>query len=164
MRRERNRRSEIEIEHLMKMNPGESRYRSAVDLWLVAVLLAAVLAPLWHGIRLLAAGDQDGLLVVAVLVFSVLPILAACFPCRYILTDRSVITRCGVAGIIENEIEYKTIESVSRSWNPLAAPAWSLKRVKIKCEGGWWKFALISPVNREAFIAELNRRREVEAA
>ena len=47
------------------------------------------------------------------------------------------------------------MESVEASRNPLSAPALSLKRVKIQLDRG---YLLLSPVRREAFIAEIQRR------
>lgn len=43
--------------------------------------------------------------------------------------------------------------------NVMAAPAWSLKRIKIIYEDDGEGFALISPKNREEFFEDLNQRR-----
>jgi|GEM_PF-2813548 len=134
-------------------------YRSAVGITFVVAVALAVFIPILTGVRLLQAEDRTGVVLIAVTVFTVLPILGACFPCRYTLTDRGLLIQCGIGAIIEEEIAYEKITDVSLSWNLLAAPALSLKRVKIKCEGRRWNFALVSPTDRHGFIAELNRRR-----
>jgi hypothetical protein len=75
-------------------------------------------------------------------------------PCHYTLTDSFLLIGCG---FLNEEIKYEKIKSASLSSNPLSAPALSLSRVKVDLENG---FRLISPQNREAFIAELENKRK----
>ncbi|MDP7060376.1 MAG: PH domain-containing protein [Candidatus Marinimicrobia bacterium] len=58
-------------------------------------------------------------------------------------------------GNSEKKIEYVDIVNAEKSSNLLAAPAFSLKRVKISLKRG---FALVSPKDRDDFISELEKR------
>ena len=61
------------------------------------------------------------------------------------------------SGILKKRIKYEDILSFEKSFNLLAAPAFSLKRVKIKLRKG---FDLVSPKDRDDFILELERKTE----
>lgn len=141
------------------MKAKDITYRSAVDAWIVLLLLS----PVFYYLYLLVSGSSRtglGEMVGGILVLVFL--LSLGFPCRYTLTDRSLIIRCGIIGFFfKQEIDFRKIENVTLSRNPLASAAWSLKRVSIEYEGGFAGFTLISPKDRTGFIAELNRRREM---
>jgi hypothetical protein len=130
---------------------------SAVDWWIVLILLSPVL----YGVYLLLAGDPRIDLRGIVEPLAVILLLASLiFPIRYTLTNRSLLIRCGLIGIFyKQEIPLEKIQSVYLTYNPIAGPAWSIKRIGIDYEGSFWGFTLISPKDRQAFMEELNRRR-----
>ncbi len=139
--------------------PEKITYYSTVDWWLALIVFGAVASVLVAGFRELQNGGNEAWILIGSAAFMILVVVGICFPCKYILTNRRLIIRSGLAEF-GNEIELKTIQDVSLSFNPLAAPAWSLKRIKIKFEGGPLGFTLISPKDRKGFIEELNRRRD----
>jgi hypothetical protein len=57
----------------------------------------------------------------------------------------------------ESKILISKIEKITRTYNPLAAPALSIRRIWIITKGNKYA-ALISPTNERDFLAELLRR------
>ena len=94
----------------------------------------------------------DGWIAVGVVFLVVVLFATIIIPCRYTLTDDGLLIQ---SGLIKTKIEYRRMKDVKPSWNPLSAPALSLRRVKIKLDKG---FALVSPKRRDEFIVELKRR------
>ena len=79
-------------------------------------------------------------------------LLALFLPCNYTLAEDHLLVR---AGFRRWRIPYREIRSIQLSRNPLAAPALSLRRVKIEYGG---QFTLVSPRQREFFVQELQAR------
>lgn len=134
-------------------------YKSAVDLWLAVLLIGAPLAILFTGVSIAFGlhllqwheniGHAAGILLV--LAGLGLGTLFATFslPCRYILGEAELIIQCGILKWI---IPYRDIRRLELSCSLWSAPALSLNRVKIVLDDG---FQLISPKNRQKFIADL---------
>ena len=76
-----------------------------------------------------------------------------CAPCRYTLAKDHLVVR---TGIVRWRIAYTDVTDIAPSREIWAAPAMSLQRVKIRYGSG--RSMLISPRERERFIAELGRR------
>lgn len=74
---------------------------------------------------------------------------------KYILTQDKLIIKIG--GFLVDEISIGTIERASRSYNPLATNATSLKRILIYKKGNRMA-ALISPTPEKLFLSELLKR------
>jgi hypothetical protein len=127
-------------------------YPSKVDWWLAAILLIAPLVPTALGIYMCAAFGWWGLFAIFIGLFMAAVMAVLTIPCRYRITDSAVEVKCGM---IEERIEFRSILGIERSSNATSAPALSLERVKIRTSRGPH---LISPVRRDEFIAELNRR------
>ena len=126
-------------------------YPTKVDFWLVLLLLGTILFSLVMGILVYPISNVSGFIVFGVMGFEVL-LLTLFLPCRYTLFDDHLFIK---SGILKKKIEYVDIVTVEKSSNLLAAPAFSLKRVKINYRKG---FALVSPRDRDDFISELERR------
>lgn len=127
--------------------------RSAVDAWLVAVLAAAAataLVPLARGGA--PAEIAAGLVAVGALLAA---IVLLGWPCTYTLAEDRLLIRSGL--LLRVEIPYARMRDAYPSCNPLSAPAWSLRRIRIDLDRG---IALISPLDRERFLAELRQRIE----
>ncbi|HEY8416359.1 MAG TPA: PH domain-containing protein [Thermaerobacter sp.] len=75
------------------------------------------------------------------------------FGTGYRVTSTRLIVRTGP---MEYEVPLSSIRSVRRTWNPLAGPALSLRRLAIRLDTG--QLILISPANRDRFIALLRER------
>ncbi|WP_407929775.1 MULTISPECIES: PH domain-containing protein [unclassified Lentimonas] len=79
-------------------------------------------------------------------------IIALFLPCHYTLHDDHLLIR---SGILKKKIKYTEIREIEASSCPISAPALSLKRIRIESNSG---SVLISPVNRDEFIATLRKR------
>lgn len=130
-----------------------SVYPSKIDGWFAAILLGMPLFILGLGCYLaFVTAWWAGLLVVVfgVMVAGIMACLS--LPCRYTLTDRQLVIQCGWD---EDHIDLTRIKDAFPSYNPLSAPALSLRRVKIILDNN---SLLISPVDRERFLQELKAR------
>lgn len=135
------------------MRPDRT-FRSRVDGWLVAVVGLAAALPAATAVWLAAHGQMRGVLllgcwgVVMLLVVGVLSV-----PLRYTFRADHLHIQ---SGWLDWDVPYATIRAAAPSWNPLSAPAWSLRRVKITSADG--SFILVSPDDRKSFIEELAAR------
>ena len=129
-------------------------YPSAVDWWwMVPLMIVVIYVSLVDIITKFQQGSvRDGWISVCVVIFVALLFPTLIIPCRYTFLDDGLLIQ---SGLRKNKIPYRVMRDVSPSWNPLSAPALSLRRVKIKLDKG---FALISPKHRDEFIVELKRR------
>ena len=145
----------MELEKTMKATATGSVYPSRVDVWLAMVMVAAPLLAIGLGIYLIPTEGPAGwvTLFAGVIVGAVTALLA--IPCHYTITEDSLIIRCGV---LREKVDRKRIRSATLSSNPLSAPALSLRRVKLELDKG---SRLISPVDREGFIAKLMSKEDV---
>jgi hypothetical protein len=125
-------------------------YPSATDLWLMALLYAG---PVLLGVLgLYCIIDQRDAEAMTTLMMSVGLIglnLLLTRPCRYTLTEDTLNVRCGM---FSQTIALKDIASAELSSSWLSGPALSLRRVRIRTSK---KSVLVSPVDREQFIADL---------
>lgn len=78
---------------------------------------------------------------------------------KYVLTSDTLEVHMELG--MKRKIPLASIRKVALSNNPISSPAASLKRIAIHYDR--WGYILISPKNREAFIEELERRREALA-
>lgn len=131
-------------------------YRSKVDWWLRLLLIAlpvieinAFLSALRGGEREAVTATAGGVLVVAAIYALLL------FPVRYGLSSQELIVRFGV---VRRRIRLSSIDEVRRTHNPLSAPALSLDRLAIRTRGQSMSSGLISPLEREEFLSDLERR------
>ncbi|SNS58182.1 PH domain-containing protein [Ekhidna lutea] len=72
------------------------------------------------------------------------------FGIQYKIKDDTLLILIGPIAMYK--IPISKIESINRSFNPLSSPAVSLKRLKVKFQGGW---VLISPKKEEEFVSHL---------
>ena len=131
------------------MTADPIKFPSRIDAWLAAAVLLAFGVVLYQGF---SRGDA---IAFAVALFMGL-LLLSFLPCTYTLTADHLLIR---AGLRRWQVPYREIRSIELSRNPLAAPALSLRRVRIDYGR---RFALVSPREREAFVQALRER--VEAA
>lgn len=127
-------------------------YPSRIDTWLVLVIVGAVGLVLAHGILLAPTAPWAALISFGVAIFTALIVAAMTLPCRYELEADHVLIRCGM---IRQRIRYAEITGVAPSRSMVSAPALSVRRVKIGFKHG---AQLVSPREREAFIADLQQR------
>ena len=127
-------------------------YPSRVDWWLAALLIGAPVLVVVLGLHILTQSIGAGaILIVSGLAIGAL-IAALAYPCIYTLTDEHLTIR---AGLLTETLPLQRIRAVAPSSNPLSAPALSLQRIKLTLDDG---YRLISPRDRDAFIADLEAR------
>lgn len=127
-------------------------YPSAVDRWLMVVLYASpiLLAVLCVYLAWIAMAEEA---VVCLLLAVGLTLLNFVLtrPCRYTITSDTLNIRCG---LLSQSIELDRITDAEQSSSWRSGPALSLKRVRVHFDKG---NRLISPIDRERFIADLMR-------
>lgn len=140
----------------------EKTYRSAVDLWLAAILIGVPLALILMGFSISLGlnylhwhaklGFYAGLMFILAGV-SLGAVIGMCtWPCRYKLRGSDLHIQ---AGVFVSVIPYSAIRHIELSCSLWFAPALSLERVKIVLDHG---FHLVSPRDRTAFIEDLKDR------
>ncbi len=125
-------------------------YPSAVDLWLMVLLIAGPALVMALGLYALAEGQaQEALVCAFIAAGNILLISIFTVPCRYTLTVDTLHLRCGM---ITETIPLDRVCSVqlSRSWR--SGLSLSLKRVCIQLDKG---VRYISPRDREQFMTDL---------
>ncbi len=137
-------------------------YKSAVDLWLAAILIGVPLAIIMTGVSIAFGlyflhwyenvGRVAGFLLVGGGCALGALIAAFALPCRYVLKETELLIQCG---IFQANVPYQKIRRLELSCSLWSAPALSLNRVKIVLDEG---FHLVSPKNRLEFIADLQAR------
>lgn len=133
----------------------ESRtYPSAVDWWIGALLIGAPLLSVVLGVSMLFVNLGAGLACTLTGTAFGLTIYALCHPTHYTLTDKALLIR---SGWIEESVDLRRILHAEKSSSPWGAPALSLRRIKLTLHGG---SCVISPKDRDAFLADLHTRLE----
>ena len=125
-------------------------YDSAIDTWIVLMLLLAPVTATLLGAYLLWLGrptDASVMFLTAASTFVVT--LAFTMPCRYTMLEDTLSIRCG---LICYQIPYDSITRVEPSASLRSGPALSTRRVLV--EAGNRKH-ILSPKDREAFIENL---------
>ncbi len=134
---------------------GAMRYSTKVDRWIVWVVGAAFVVELAAAVALVATMQAvgAGLAFLSLGTFVGIIRLAA-WPVVYDITGGDIRVRCGAWGFV---VPIGGIVRVAPTRNPLSAPAWSLDRLQIEYvdREGRKRMALLSPTDRDAFVAEL---------
>lgn len=135
-------------------------FRTKVDLWLLAIVVLALGAGLASTVAALRRDPQQGWVGLALMGAAIALVIGISVPTEYIVTDRELVVR---SGMLRSRIGLDSIERVSRTHNPLSAPAWSLDRVRIDYRtAGRRGFALVSPRRQAEFLSELQQRVPLE--
>jgi hypothetical protein len=141
---------------------GKDRvFRSAVDWWLAVLVFGAVISsPLvvvvatiinWPG-WVEAIGNMAIGLIAPAIVFTV------AWPIDYTFTGDDLVVRAGL--FLRWRVPISGIERIEQTRNPLSSPAMSLNRLRItyRADRGGPGEMMISPVRRDEFLTELERR------
>ncbi len=126
-------------------------YKSQIDEWLIGLIIFFFALEVYTSY----SAFEEGALQLAYILLAAVPvelvlIVCAFKSCKYILFDDRLEVACL---FIKQIFPYSKITKIQASQNFLSAPAFSLKRIRIDLDDG--RFTLISPPNRENFIAEL---------
>ncbi len=124
-------------------------FRSRISI-LLLVITVAILIVILNGIIDSYISPSN---IFLSLIFYI-PVFAILFSIRYKIQDGRII--CKVLGIRLYKVNIRMIYSVSRSYNTMASPASSLKRIEIKFfHKGYKSSLLISPIHEKEFIESL---------
>ncbi len=132
---------------------NSSVYPAKIDWWLWPILIGSSLGLVVWGALVWESNRVEALILIGTGIFDGILFSALLYPCYYTIEESHVLIR---SGIIKFRVAINTIQSVTPTWNPLSAPAPSLKRVEIRLKNG--RICLVSPADRNGFIEELNRR------
>jgi hypothetical protein len=129
-------------------------YPSKVDWWMGLLLavaplacVAALVTTIIHGAGILSA--------LAGTVFLAGLYAGLVLPMRYAVTADQLVVR---HGLVKQRVALEEITEVRPTRNPLSSPALSLDRLSVKYHGGFFKEVLLSPADKEGFLAELAER------
>lgn len=130
-------------------------FKSKIDWWVAAILIIAPLVQIAVLISALRNGDQEALaagLIGIGIVAAIYALLVV--PVRYGISEDDLIIRFGV---VRQRIKYDSIVEIYPSHCALSSAALSLDRLAIKTGRGPLYLTLISPLEREEFIAMITR-------
>jgi hypothetical protein len=129
-------------------------HRAKVDWWVPAVLGGGLLLQVVLGTALTASGQAPYALISAAAALFVGLLLWASYRASYEVTASDLVIRFGP---IRTRVPVGRITAVVPTREPTSAPAPSLDRLRIdyRAADGWPSFALISPKDKAAFVADL---------
>lgn len=127
-------------------------FPTRVDAWLILAAAGGIVAALASGFAATKTNPDEAWFAFGFAGFLVLLTFLVGVPCRYTLADDHLLIQFGV---VRQRIPYADITDVAPSRALWAAPAMSLRRVKVSFRG---RFQLVSPRERERFIDELRAR------
>lgn len=141
----------------------EQTYPSKVDTWLVVVIVGMVVAEIAVAFFIMTLHLVGGIVCLVGVILISLLIALFMIPCHYTLTEDSLKIRCGM---VKESIALSRITGVTATRNPLSAPALSLDRLRIELIGDdrTLPYRLISPKDRDKFVADLKSRVEAQRA
>lgn len=131
-------------------------YPSHIDAWLVVLVAGTIGVVLASAFAAYPHSPAESLMALGVLAATLLFSGLVGYPCEYTLAESQLVIR---SGLFRQRIPYRDITAIEPSRSPWAAPALSLRRVKVRFSG---RFQLVSPRERQRFIEDLQRR--VDAA
>ncbi len=131
-------------------------FKSAVDWWFYAVIAVAGAVAAVAVLPVMATGRPGQIAFgVGTLLFAVGVPLWLLFSTEYRVVKPALLVR---SGPFRWTIPLAEISSVRESNSALSSPALSLKRLEVKYGGG--KSILLSPADRDGFLASIGRRLE----
>ena len=133
----------------------ERWYASKVDWWLGILVVLAPVVAVGGALAALSSGAPSTVAVAGVVIIAIV-YLGAVFPMRYGIDDDVLVVRYG---LIRQRVPLADITRVERTRNPLSSPALSLDRLMIHYGR---RRIMISPGEREDFLAELARRARLQ--
>lgn len=128
----------------------KKEYRSAVDIWIVGILVCAPLLVLALGAWAYTRNPMAGMLqmVIGVLIAVLLALFSR--PVTYAIDGEVLRIRCG---LLEEALPLVKIRSLALNTSLWNAQGLSVRRVRILLKDG--EDRLVSPEDREAFMRDL---------
>ena len=132
-------------------------YRSKVDLWLGGILVGTIIMMLWVSIAPIVKEGRADWFVIGTTIITLLIILPL-FAIKYVMYDHHLLISMSIYGKVR--VRYENIQKMSKTFNPISSAALSLKRLQIDyVENGVRQMILISPKDRDGFMAEIEKRK-----
>ncbi len=134
-------------------------YKSKIDWWIALVLCIPPTVSLIVVVALFLDGKQSEIPVAIGAILLVCGIyVGLIFPMRYGLDNHQLVVRFGIC---RQRIPLDNILEVRPTRNPLSSPALSLDRLHVQFGKGFFKAVMISPADREQFLADLEKNGEL---
>ena len=128
-------------------------YKSKVDWWLAILLALPPIASMIVTILAIQRGNpMEMILGIGSMLFLAGIYFGLVFPMRYGIGSSHLIIRYG---IFRQHVQFNDIVEVRPTRNPLSSPALSLDRLHIQFGSGIFKAVMISPTQREQFLADI---------
>jgi membrane protein YdbS with pleckstrin-like domain len=138
---------------------GSIEFRSKIDSWLAAIIIAAIVIDLAAiAAVVLSTSAKMALIVVPIVLLGAALPLWLLVSTRYLLDADNLVVR---SGPFRWHVPIREISDVTPTRSPLASPALSLDRLRI--DYGDTRSVLISPADQQRFRAEIGRRRAASA-
>lgn len=118
-------------------------FKSKIDVWLLLVIYVPVTIAIVTGII-----DQKWEML-AINIFIVIVVTYLFTGTKYIINNNTLYIKIGAIQI--EKLDIHKLKKIEKTFNPLSAPALSLKRLKLSY-GESFGYTLISPKEREQFI------------
>lgn len=134
-------------------------YRTRIDLWLALLILIPLVMEVKIGIDSIRTGKPNWIVIGTL--FLILLIFIPLVFIRYTLYNDYILVKCYLFGT--ERIPYESITKIKKTWNPLSSAAMSLRRIQIDYTvNGRHEMTLISPVKRDEFLKEVEKRMAVQ--
>ena len=128
-------------------------YRSKVDWWIAALLCVPPIAMFAvSGAVLFGEKRSEWPMAVIAILFVCGIYFGLVFPMRYGIGDGKLVVRFGQC---RQSIALQDVLEVRPTRNPLSSPALSLDRLHVQYGQGFFKAVMISPADRDQFLADL---------
>ena len=129
-------------------------FKSAVDLWLLVIVVLVVIISLGVSVRLVLQRSPAGYLISIWLIAVGIGLpLWLLYTTQYVVKDEVLKIQ---SGPFKWTIPITSISQVVETTNPLSSPALSLRRLKITY--GESKTIMVSPKDREGFLEAIGQR------
>ena len=129
-------------------------FKSAVDLWLLVIVVLVVIISLGVSVRLVLQRSPAGYLISIWLIAVGIGLpLWLLYTTQYVVKDEVLKIQ---SGPFKWTIPITSISQVVETSNPLSSPALSLRRLEITYEES--KTIMVSPKDREGFLEAIGQR------
>ena len=126
-------------------------YKSKIDTWVAVLLVSVIFISVFAGLRASTANSPDaGWIALLIGAPGVVFPLAALLTTRYVIGDNELTVR---SGVFAWSIPISEISDISPTSKPVASPALSLDRLRIKY--GRNRSVLVSPRDKQGFLNQI---------
>lgn len=128
-----------------------SRFRSKVDLFLMAPVAIALVLPPILMLGAVTAGQKESW--VLVVPFAALVIVACVLNVSYEVTDEDIVVH---RGPFRSRMPLRRVQGLRATRDWVSSPALSLDRIEIRTDRGLW--LVVSPADKTGFVRAIRAR------